>query len=463
MWDVVPNSFLPRQFTRNHYRYCRSHPGGGQMWLASIMADLRGISKTATTTRHSLLGRSGLFSWPLISVANDDATTATASCTIYGLRLNMVLRNVAVNTSHWILGCLILSQASSSGNTGGNVISYSAAISASGQAADWRAAVGLLLSMQIALVETTVITYNALVSSLATPNQPRWRWVLMYLEDMQVKRIATDIITFNAAMSACENEEWELALALLSCLKEKRLQANIISFNTCISTCSQWETAEVLLHGLKEHDGSRDVVSLNATITACANAALWQRICGLLCRGIECDVITYNAAIRAQRGDQWTLALALMTMREPSVVSFNASISACETASEWRAATQLLQDLEEREMRPDVVTASSIVTAAAAGSWRLAAFAFYQGRGSVQSLGALLRVWRSWPRSLHLLEAQMFVDITIYEAVVLTACDQGATLPCLQMLGPLQRAAVPLLKVGIDQGDPCGKQLIGQR
>ena len=113
--------------------------GGGQMWLASIMADLRGISKTATTTRHSvqhhfgcpckgkdlrnvwlrtieppmdygrsmafpfcpwadhvkhptldlggspqvawgLLGRSGLFSWPLISVANDDATTATASC-----------------------------------------------------------------------------------------------------------------------------------------------------------------------------------------------------------------------------------------------------------------------------------------------------------------------------------------------------------------------------------------------
>lgn len=27
-----------------------------------------------------LLGRSGLFSWPLISVANDDATTATASC-----------------------------------------------------------------------------------------------------------------------------------------------------------------------------------------------------------------------------------------------------------------------------------------------------------------------------------------------------------------------------------------------
>ncbi len=91
----------------------------------------------------------------------------------------------------------------------------------------------------------TVITYNALVSSLATPNQRRWRWVLMYLEDMQVasqciafiymiwmrfthedvsiwwtrwiqayffmpaqvKRIATDIITFNAAMSACENED----------------------------------------------------------------------------------------------------------------------------------------------------------------------------------------------------------------------------------------------------------------
>ena len=39
----------------------------------------------------------------------------------------------------------------------------------------------------------------------------------------------------------------------------------------------------------------------------------------------------------------------------------------------------------------------------------------------------------------------------------------GATLPCLQMLGTLQRAAVPLLKVGIDQGDPCGKQLVGWR
>ena len=103
----------------------------------------------------------------------------------------------------------------------------------------------------------TVITYNALVSSLATPNQPRWRWVLMYLEDMQVasqyiacrwyaawiwmecthedlsiwrtrwiqaycfmpaqvKRIATDIITFNAAMSACENED-ELVQGMAVC------------------------------------------------------------------------------------------------------------------------------------------------------------------------------------------------------------------------------------------------------
>ena len=34
--------------------------------------------------QRGLLGRSGLFSWPLISVANDDATTATASCRVLG-------------------------------------------------------------------------------------------------------------------------------------------------------------------------------------------------------------------------------------------------------------------------------------------------------------------------------------------------------------------------------------------
>eukprot|EP00435_Cladocopium_sp_Y103_P057271 s285_g19.t1 len=355
---------------------------------------------------------------------------------IHGLRPNRVLQNVAVSAaSAWLVACHLVS---SYGKDNGsdpcapNVISYSSAISSCGR--NWRSAAQLFSSMLTALVEASIITWNALVSS------SQWQQALMYLEQMQAKRVSADIITFNAVVNACENQAWEIALTLLCSLKERRLQANLITWNSCLSACessSAWEAAAVLLWGAPDCD----VCSLNTAMSACASAGLWQRIGELLNSvGIEYDTVTYNAAIAgAQRSEQWPLALEFMTMAEPSVISYNASLSACGT-SQWQTASQLLKEMEENQLEADEVSTSSIVTALS-GQWRLATAAADEGRGSVQCLGALLRGSGrlNWTWNLQLLEAAG--DITIYEALLATAIQQGDVSPCPKILEAVEEMA----------------------
>ena len=131
-----------------------------------------------------------------------------------------------------------------------------------------------------------------------------------------------------------------------------------------------------------------DVINFNAAISACAEGAQWERARALLdvmrVNNVEPDVISYNSAIAAcENGRQWEPALALlddMLTRdiEPNVICFNAAISACEKGMQWERALTLLRILmPARGVAPDEISFNAVIAACEGAGKRAEALEAY--------------------------------------------------------------------------------------
>ena len=80
-------------------------------------------------------------------------------------------------------------------------------------------------------------------------------------------------------------------------------------------------------------------------------------------------MISYNAAIIAcEKGNQWAKALDLLQEMtnsgiEPNVISYSAAISACEKGSQWEKALGLLQEMTNSGIEPNVISYSAAIKA----------------------------------------------------------------------------------------------------
>ncbi|CAK9082930.1 unnamed protein product [Durusdinium trenchii] len=347
---------------------------------------------------------------------------------------NLILLNVATKNSSWPAALWLAAEAGDAAN----VITYSSSMSTCGT--EWPVVSSLLLSMREVWVQPTSITLNTWITSLEHRN---WDWALLALSEVQ--RQAVDVISFNATINACEKkQEWHFALALLGHVKEDGLEASQVTLNSVLSACRRrWE------HALQLERHS-DVISLNAMISACGMAADWQRVGEMLSSGrhqsVERDVVSFNASITAaQRSVRWMQALHWLAavLEEASVISYNAAVSACESGFQWSSATNLVNALKVRCLEADQMTTSSMVSATGkAQQWELAVLALHTGRGSSVGYDAAMRSapWQ-WGVGLlcHGQEAELTLDVTIYEAVV-TACEQGsAPRQCLQLLSRVEQ------------------------
>ena len=85
--------------------------------------------------------------------------------------------------------------------------------------------------------------------------------------------------------------------------------------------------------------------------------------------GIEPDVISYSATISAcEKGGQWEKALQLFQeMRtngiEPNVISYGATISACEKGGQWDKAMHIFKDMKTHGIEPNIINYSAIIGA----------------------------------------------------------------------------------------------------
>ncbi|CAJ1433460.1 unnamed protein product [Effrenium voratum] len=161
-----------------------------------------------------------------------------------------------------------------------NLITCNSCISACEKCSQWERAMLLLHE----LPNPDVISFNAAIS--ASGNRGLWQHALHLLALLAQRHLWPDVVTYNAAISSCERSgQWPLALLLLEDAEEAG-ESSVISYNATISACEsggQWQHATLLLRGLEERRWV-DLVSYCTSVSACGKAQQWQQAVSCLQR-----------------------------------------------------------------------------------------------------------------------------------------------------------------------------------
>eukprot|EP00913_Durusdinium_trenchii_P002491 g2303.t1 len=84
------------------------------------------------------------------------------------------------------------------------------------------------------------------------------------------------------------------------------------------------------------------------------------------------DVISFNATISAcEKAGKWQNALVLLEAADflADVITYNASISACEKAGKWQLAIHVLQQMKNITVEADLISYNSAISACREDAW----------------------------------------------------------------------------------------------
>ncbi|CAJ1326891.1 unnamed protein product [Effrenium voratum] len=287
-----------------------------------------------------------------------------------------------------------------------DVITFCACISACEKSREWQWAAVLLHELHRDQLQNAVVACNAALSACEKARE--WEPGLALLQELEDQQLA-DGISCNAAISACRSP-WPVAAGLLALARRRRL-ANVITYsaalnvledwcwslsllsalpsnfrpsavlcNAAMAACEkagQWRCAlqlfaEFPLRRLKEDD-----VTYGSVMSAFARAGRWQEAICFLQSLRDCSIITVNAAISAcEKGGAWQHARHLLQRRlgkgDVNVITFSATISACEKGGEWLQALSLLREMPKLQLEANVITYNAAISACEKGSvWQM--------------------------------------------------------------------------------------------
>ncbi|CAE7414440.1 unnamed protein product [Symbiodinium sp. CCMP2592] len=158
-------------------------------------------------------------------------------------------------------------------------------------------------------------------------------------------------------------------------MADEAVQPNIIIYSSLIGClgASQWATAVAVLAGIVAQGFQLDVVAFGACISVCEKASQWQPAVQLLQYMDDCGMTPSNAAIAACF-DQWPVALSLLQRAAlTDAGSFAAVITSLGRGTQWAQALSLLDEMEERDLQPDILALSSGISACEKGAqWETA-------------------------------------------------------------------------------------------
>ncbi|CAE8585467.1 unnamed protein product, partial [Polarella glacialis] len=199
----------------------------------------------------------------------------------------------------------------------------------------------------------------------------RWQWqkAVDTLAGMQRDSIRPNIITYNAVLAALKDGAPSAggALRLLRSLGHLRVQADILSYNTTVTALersTQWPAAIALVEESINRRLQPSLVTFNALLSAGAKGSLWRRTCSLLW-----DLWAPAEREHRRQGpspcvveDDVVRAAMRAASLVPEGVSFVSALAACAEASEWQAALGLLGQAESI-VQGTPVTAAAAITA----------------------------------------------------------------------------------------------------
>eukprot|EP00439_Symbiodinium_sp_Y106_P048780 s2641_g6.t1 len=246
----------------------------------------------------------------------------------------------------------------------------------------WQEALWQLREMQRLGPTPSVVTYNVVMNACDSTHASA------LMDELPRKRLQADAVTYGSVIAAHGREhQWRAAMATLQAMRHDRVQWDLKSAGAAISACAKstcWEQAVALMATLEGTTQEPDVVIYSATIDACAHGRLWQLAVQMLVHmrrrdlpQTSANVVSYGAALRACQAE-WMVALQLVadmmqTQLLPDVVAFNAALGACESSSAWRAGLSLLAGMARaRVAKDDVSVALAVNACARARFWQTA-------------------------------------------------------------------------------------------
>eukprot|EP00439_Symbiodinium_sp_Y106_P052186 s2641_g6.t6 len=264
----------------------------------------------------------------------------------------------------------------------------------------WQEALWQLREMQRLGPTPSVVTYNVVMNACDSTHASA------LMDELPRKRLQADAVTYGdlawslfsspdlldtlkGSVIAAHGREhqWRAAMATLQAMRHDRVQWDLKSAGAAISACAKstcWEQAVALMATLEGTTQEPDVVIYSATIDACAHGRLWQLAVQMLVHmrrrdlpQTSANVVSYGAALRACQAE-WMVALQLVadmmqTQLLPDVVAFNAALGACESSSAWRAGLSLLAGMARaRVAKDDVSVALAVNACARARFWQTA-------------------------------------------------------------------------------------------
>ena len=256
---------------------------------------------------------------------------------------------------------------------------WNAAISELRRADRWSSALAMVASMRQAAVRVDSASLNMGIAARQAGGQAgtRWRPALDLLAEFgkgMGSGLRAGLITFNTCM--CFEGDvgkpfWPLAVSLVHELTQRGMIPDVFSFSGAVRACSRdgvsnrWRQPGEILSFASRREASCNTVMYNCVLSACERGGSWvQAGCILGEMALlqsRPDVVSLTTAISTCR-DDWMEALqALGRLRvRPNLLTCNALLSSCSSASRWESGMALLLQLPSFWMLPDVISINSL-------------------------------------------------------------------------------------------------------
>ena len=171
---------------------------------------------------------------------------------------------------------------------------------------------------------------------------------------MKNRAINPDVFSYSTAISACgKGGQWKSAVNLLREMVERGIQPNNISYSAAISACRrrpQWENAVNLLREMAERGTKQHQLQ-------CSNQCMREET-SVRMPSISCE------KWQNEESNQTISAIVQQSVHARGEVSGRMpSISACGRGGQWESAVNLLREMAERGIKPNVFSYSSAINA----------------------------------------------------------------------------------------------------
>eukprot|EP00439_Symbiodinium_sp_Y106_P051913 s1853_g6.t3 len=242
----------------------------------------------------------------------------------------------------------------------------------------WVLALCVLAETDSAGVETNIVAWNAVQSSLAKKSQ--WLSALRMLQMAVYVSQQLDSISFDTALSSCRCQRWKQALAVVSSARTQSALVSDFGHNfamTATGNALRWQRALEVLWTMTDRKVETGAYSLNEAINVCKASSCWQVALGLLSsvEGAVPDLISFGSALSAcARASAWEEALGLLSalpqqVVKPNHICYNSALAALQLAAEWKHAAALLRHMTEASLANVVAYNAALGALGAAKHW----------------------------------------------------------------------------------------------